>query len=288
MRKIYNTLYNFMATGLPFEEQARISKEMGFAGLEAFVGFSDEDLEVFKKYDLEAMEARVQYDDNGDFKNIENMQKIGIKYISGAEGYWDHETAMKAAEQLNALGKKGQPYGFKADSHNHTGEFCFDEVEGCYCWETVAKNTDPDLVCFKMDIGWSTIAGVDSNYLIKKYPGRVELVHIKPATKILNPDIMNNGKQQAERPRPANGERPRFDMNDPAVKAMLAEMNKRMAVAQGPMENFVRDLKEILDTAEKFGAKSFIIERDGYYKEDRLEVIREDLAYVKKIWADLA
>ena len=285
MRKIYNTLYNFMATGLSFAEQARVSKEMGFAGLEAFEAFTDETVEVFKKYDLEAMEARAQYEDNGDFKYIENMQKAGIKYISGAEGYWDHETAMKAAEELNKLGKKGQPYGFKADSHNHTGEFCFDEVEGCYCWETVAKNTDPDLVCFKLDIGWSTIAGVDSNYLIKKYPGRVELIHIKPATAIGSPDTMNNGKQMAERPPMPRGARPNFD--DPAMKAMLAELNKKQLAYQGPMADFVRDLKEILDNAEKYGAKSFIIERDGYYLDDRIEVIRQDLETVNKVWAKL-
>ena len=114
MRKIYNTLYNFMGTGLSFEEQSRVSKELGFAGMEIFEGFTDETMEILKKYELETMEARVQYDENGDFKYIENMQKAGIKYLSGAEGYWDHETAMRAAEQLNALGKKGQPYGFKA------------------------------------------------------------------------------------------------------------------------------------------------------------------------------
>ena len=190
---------------------------------------------------------------------------------------------MKAAEQLNELGKKGQPYGFMADSHNHTGEFSFDEVDGCYCWETVAKNTDPDLVCFKLDIGWSTIAGVDSNYLMKKYPGRVQLIHIKPATAIGNPDTMNAGKQRFERP--AGGRRP--DMNDPAMKEMMKQMNARMVAFQGPMADFVRDLKEMLDTAEAYGAKSFIIERDGYYLEDRVEVIRQDLETVRKVWADL-
>ena len=286
MRKIYNTLYNFMGTGLSFEDQSRVSKELGFAGMEIFEQFTDETMEILKKYDLETMEARVQYDENGDFKYIDNMQKAGIKYISGAEGYWDHETAMKAAEELNALGKKGQPYGFKADSHNHTGEFCFDEVDGCYCWETIAKNTDPDLVCFKLDIGWSTIAGVDSNYLMKKYPGRVELVHIKPATAIGNPDTMNNGKNMASRPRRAPGERP--NMNDPAMKKMMEELNKKMLAYQGPMADYVRDLKELLDTAEACGAKSFIIERDGYYLEDKVEVIRRDLETVNAVWAKLA
>ena len=53
-------------------------------------------------------------------------------------------------------------------------------------------------------------------------------------------------------------------MNDPAVKAMIAEANRRTVAVQGPMKDFVRDLKEIMENAEANGAKAMIIERTAF------------------------
>ena len=281
MKDIYNTMYNFGFGGMSFREQVETCAKIGFTGLEIFNAFDEATMAILQEFGMKTLEARAQYEENGDFKYLENMQKAGIRFIAGAEGYFDRESALRAAEQLNELGKKGQPYGFKAVSHNHTGEFCFNEQDGEYCWETVAKNTDPALVSFKLDIGWSTIAGVDSNYLMKKYPGRVELVHVKPATGIRNPDFMNMGKVQREMPRGAG----RPDRNDPKVKAMIEESNRRTLAVQGPMKDYVRDLKEMMETAEACGALAMIIERDGFYLPDRVQVIKEDFDYVRSIWA---
>lgn len=284
MKEIYMTFYNYgigaMSGQLTFEDQVAKAKEMGFDGAEIFAPFTDETVAILEKYGMNTMEARAKWGDNGELMYIDQMQKCGIKYISGAEGYYDRESALRTAEELNELGRKLKPYGFKADSHNHTGEFLFNEQDGEYLWETVAKNTDPDLVCFKMDIGWSTIAGIDSSYLIAKYPGRTELIHIKPATAILGPEAMNMGAQQ-RRPRPAPGKNP---MDDPEMKKMMERMQEINRKSQGKMCDFVRDLREILVTAEKYGAKSFILERDGFYMEDRIAVMTEDLAYLREIW----
>lgn len=189
----------------------------------------------------------------------------------------DRDSALWTAEQLNALGKLCKPYGFKAVTHNHTGEFMFNEKDGEYCWETVAKNTDPDLVSFKLDIGWASIAGVDCAYLIRKYAGRVELVHVKPATKIFGTGAMNTRKLG-------------FGSKDPGAKqvappsmADVGAIMKHVAPAQGPMKDYVFNLQGIMETAESCGAKAFILERDCFYT-DRVQVMREDAEFIRTFW----
>ena len=41
------------------------------------------------------------------------------------------------------------------------------------------KNTDPDLVTTQLDLYWVVKGNADPVELIKKYPGRIELVHAK-------------------------------------------------------------------------------------------------------------
>src|SRR5258706_8348866 len=45
--------------------------------------------------------------------------------------------------------------------------------------DLMIRETDPALVSFEMDVLWTYYPGVDPAALIRKYPGRFKLMHIK-------------------------------------------------------------------------------------------------------------
>jgi sugar phosphate isomerase/epimerase len=61
--------------------------------------------------------------------------------------------------------------------HNHTHEFQKDG-DTSY-WELFAQRTSQAVV-LQQDVGWTTAAGQDPVALIRKYPGRSQIIHCKP------------------------------------------------------------------------------------------------------------
>ena len=95
------------------------------------------------------------------------------------------------AEQFNAWGRKVKAAGMQFGYHNHTMEFR--PIDGVVPFDEMLRLTDPALVTFEMDCGWVTVGGGDPVALLKKYPTRISMLHIKdfkatpqPAT-VLNP-----------------------------------------------------------------------------------------------------
>ena len=48
----------------------------------------------------------------------------------------------------------------------------------------ILQNTDPDLVGMEIDVGWVAFAGADPAEIIKKYPGRFRIVHVKECNRV--------------------------------------------------------------------------------------------------------
>ncbi|MBP6446424.1 MAG: sugar phosphate isomerase/epimerase [Saprospiraceae bacterium] len=83
----------------------------------------------------------------------------------------------KFADNLNNGGEIAKQYGLKIFHHNHDFEFV--KINGVVPYEILLKETDKNLVTFELDHYWTKIAGVDSLKLMKDYPGRFSLWHIK-------------------------------------------------------------------------------------------------------------
>ncbi len=66
----------------------------------------------------------------------------------------------------------------KCGYHSHTHEF--HKAGDTAYWELFAQRTSKDVV-LQQDVGWSTVAGQDAAALIRKYPGRSQIIHCKPA-----------------------------------------------------------------------------------------------------------
>jgi sugar phosphate isomerase/epimerase len=95
------------------------------------------------------------------------------------------------AENFNKLGEMCKKTGLKFGYHNHAFEF--EKIDEVIPQELLMESTDPDLVDFEADLFWVTKGGYDPVKLIKKYPGRIKLFHVKDATPELEGTTVGEG-----------------------------------------------------------------------------------------------
>jgi len=81
------------------------------------------------------------------------------------------------AEEFNKIGAKLKPMGIRFGYHNHTPEFAM--TDGKEPYAELMRICEPDKVMFELDCGWAKVAGQDPIALFKKYPHRIEMLHIK-------------------------------------------------------------------------------------------------------------
>ncbi len=81
------------------------------------------------------------------------------------------------AEQFNQWGQKVKAAGMQFGYHNHTMEFR--PIDGVVPFDEMMRLTDPALVTFEMDCGWVAVGGGDPVALLRTYPKRISMLHIK-------------------------------------------------------------------------------------------------------------
>ena len=90
------------------------------------------------------------------------------------------EDYKRIAGIFNGLGRQANAAGLRFGYHNHAYEMA--PLEGQVPYDVLLQHTDPDLVCFEMDLYWTTDGGKDPLAYFAKYPGRFPLVHVKDRT----------------------------------------------------------------------------------------------------------
>ncbi len=81
------------------------------------------------------------------------------------------------AEQFNDLAKKVQAAGLRFAYHNHTMEFR--PQNGVVPYFELLRLTDPSLVTMEMDCGWVVVGGGNPVEILKRYPTRISMLHVK-------------------------------------------------------------------------------------------------------------
>ncbi|CAN5374000.1 sugar phosphate isomerase/epimerase [soil metagenome] len=81
-------------------------------------------------------------------------------------------------EVFNKSGELCQKAGMKFGYHNHAFEFS-ERLNNQTLYDIILKNTDPDLVVHQLDIGNMVGGGGEAMEILKRYPGRFELMHVK-------------------------------------------------------------------------------------------------------------
>jgi len=128
-------------------------------------------------------------------KMVDAAAETGIEYLiipytpdqarSTADGW------KNVAEDYNKIGEMCKKAGIKFGYHNHAFEF--EKLDGIIPQELLIESTDADLVHFEIDLFWATKGGYDAANLLKKYPGRIQIFHVKDATPELEGTTVGEG-----------------------------------------------------------------------------------------------
>jgi sugar phosphate isomerase/epimerase len=160
---------------------------MGFEGVEfaGYYKYAGKGKELRAKLDELGLKAAATHIGTNTLRGdalrqtIEFHQQIGCKYlIVPGDGAFTHpEQSKELAEFFNQTAEKLKPLGMACGYHNHSGEFA--KAGDSNYWELFAQRTGKDVV-LQIDFGWAAEAGQDCADLVKRHPGRVKVVHVKP------------------------------------------------------------------------------------------------------------
>jgi len=123
---------------------------------------------------------------------IDSAQVFGLKYVvcpvAGGERAGDYYTIAKALEKA---GEKFKAAGIQLCYHNHAHEF--KEYEGHKAIDIILANSKHDALMWQLDTFWVKTGGVEPQDYIRKYAGRVPLLHLKDRTAGENPTFAEVG-----------------------------------------------------------------------------------------------
>jgi sugar phosphate isomerase/epimerase len=124
---------------------------------------------------------------------IEAHVAAGAKFLvqpfMGDGAYRSLDTLKRYCEYFNTIGEKCKAKGIRFGYHNHDKEFST-KLEGQTIYDFMMANTDPKKVMFEMDLYWAVVGGAKPVDYFNKYPGRIELWHIKDKKEIGGADTM--------------------------------------------------------------------------------------------------
>jgi len=180
---------------------------------------------------------------------IEDAAEAGQRYVISP---WldealrtDMDALKRFMTQMNKCGELCKSHGMTFGYHNHNFEFKTKIGDGTL-YDYILTNTDKDLVAQQMDVGNMLGAGGIALDLLKKYPGRFELMHVKDEIKSTTGQGMDG-----------------YD------STILGEG--------------VMPIKDIVKEARKMGGTSqFIVEQESYQGKDPFDCVKIDLQIMKK------
>jgi sugar phosphate isomerase/epimerase len=161
--------------------------EFGFSEIETgnYLGGSAASfLALCKEIGLTPVAGGVGFNATGDEtrRNLDALNDLGVKY---AVTYWPWLTGgpftltdcKQSSDILNSLGSLCRQNGLVLCWHNHDKEFI--SFGDGIPFDYLMNHTDPDLVRCEMDIYWVKKGGGDPLEVIKKYAGRIPILHVK-------------------------------------------------------------------------------------------------------------
>jgi sugar phosphate isomerase/epimerase len=150
------------------------------------------------------------------------------------------------AEQFNRIGAKVKAAGMKFGYHNHTMEF--GAQNGIVPFDELVRLTDPSLVTFELDCGWVMVGGGNPVELLKRYPTRISMLHVK-------------------------------DFKPTSKPASVAYPPPPSELGQG-----TTDFHPIFAAAKRANIKHYFVEQEGY-DMPVWEALKIDADYMKRLQA---
>ncbi len=251
-----------------FEGTLKKVKELGYDGVE-FAGLygktAKEVKEMCEEIGLIPISAHVPFADmiaNPDL--LETYSQIGCKYVVipylTPEYRPGNEKFGEVIEGAKKLGKIANALGMKLCYHNHDFEFV--KIDGEYALDILYKEVPEELLETEIDTCWVNVGGENPADYVRKYNGRVNILHLKDFTGEKSDNMyaligIDDDKEKQENNK--------FEFRP---------------VGYG-VQNFV----EILNAAKEVNTKWVVVEQDEpSLDKSRIECARLSIEYLKSIY----
>jgi sugar phosphate isomerase/epimerase len=159
---------------------------IGYREVEATGGNLDQIWPALEKTQLKAVSIHLEHTEPGSALDSalagykqKGFQYAVVPYLETTRG--GPEGVKKIAEMLNKIGESAKKNELTLCYHNHAHDFT--PMGGSNPIDLIMKETQPDLVQLELDIFWASVAGLNPVDVLKKYSGRVPLVHLKDKAK---------------------------------------------------------------------------------------------------------
>lgn len=200
-------------------------------------------------------------------KAVDYLKVIGAKYCAVP---WYEESKLAGSpewedtvKKFTELGKLLKENGIKLMYHNH--DFEFNKFEGKYLIDHIYDSIDADLVNPELDVCWVKYGGESPTDYIRKYKGRVTVLHLKDFT----------AKAMAQGPA--------YALIDESGKETKKPTKEDNGFRFKPIGSGIQDFKTILETAEECGTEYVIVEQDMSYETPSLEAAKQSREYLKSL-----
>lgn len=178
-----------------------------------------------------------------------NFLRIGMLPV---ECMGTKEKALGFIERMEAKAEELAEHGIELYYHNHHIEFT--KYDGKYLIDLIRERTQR--IGFEIDVHWVHRGGVDPVSFIKRYAGRVKLLHLKD---------YRISKVQPLKPLP--GETPK-EASKRWFNAFLGTV-QFAEVGEGNL-----DFKSIIEAGLEAGSRYLIVEQDDTYGRDVYESLK--------------
>ncbi len=171
------------------------------------------------------------------------MQYAGCAWISH-DGDFDEKECRDAIAVFNHAGEVLAKNGLKFFYHTHGYEF--QPYEQGTLFDLLMEETKPDLVSYEMDVFWIKFPGQDPAALLRRFPSRWSLMHVKGMKMGLKGDLSGH-----------------------------TDVSNDVAIGTGQMA-----WPGILDAARDVGVKYYFIEDES---PDSVQQIPQSVQYLKNV-----
>jgi len=178
---------------------------------------------------------------------VEDAATAGQQYVVSPwldeEIYQTEDSLKQFMGIFNKCGELCKKSGMKFGYHNHHFEFA-KKVNDKVLYDLILDNTDKNLVAQQLDTGNLFNAGVKAIDIVKKYPGRFEMMHVK---------------------------------DEVEAAAGAHEKYESAVLGKG-----IAQVKEVIDLGQAAGTKLFIVEQEAYQGMSPIACSKEDFEAMKK------
>ena len=245
-------------------------KEMGYDYVEfaGYFGKSAEEVKaILDKYGLEAVsvhQAIGLFEEEGQ-KAVDYIKTLGVKYcaipwynVDEFISNWD-ATMDKFKNVSKLLGDND----IKLMYHNH--DFELNKINGEYILDRLYATLPEDVIMPQLDTCWVHYAGVNPSEYIRKYSGRIEVLHLKDFVC----EKLGGGPVYALIDEDGN-EMDKGNKEDNGFKLV-------------PVGSGIQDWTSILAAAEDAGVEYVIVEQDESKDRDPLDAAKMSREYLRTL-----